>query len=79
MAMMNSQNARILSHLRIKSITPLEALKYAGTLRLSARIYELRDAGHDIRTEMVTVQNSRGERKRVARYKLVKEHVARPR
>ena len=73
MAMMNSQNARILSHLRIKSITPLEALKYAGTLRLSARIYELRDAGHDIVTEIVEVWNSRGERKRVARYKLRKE------
>ena len=68
-----SQNARILAHMKVAPITPLEALKYAGCLRLGARIYNLRDAGHDIRTEMVTVQNSRGERKRVARYRLIRE------
>ena len=74
-----SQNARILAHMKVAPITSLEALKYAGCLRLGARIFELRDAGHDIVTEIVEVWNSRGERKRVARYKLVKEHVARPR
>ena len=68
-----SQNARILAHMKVAPITPMEALKYAGCLRLGARIYDLRDAGHDIRTEMVTVQNSRGERKRVARYRLIRE------
>ena len=70
---MKSQNARILAHMKVAPITPLEALKYAGCLRLGARIYNLRDAGHDISTEMVTVQNSRGERKRVARYRLIRE------
>ena len=70
---MKSQNARILAHMKVAPITSLEALKYAGCLRLGARIYNLRDAGHDIRTEMVTVQNSRGERKRVARYRLIRE------
>ena len=70
---MKSQNARILAHMKIAPITQLDALKYAGCLRLGARIYDLRDAGHDIRTEMVTVQNSRGERKRVARYRLIRE------
>ena len=68
-----SQNARILAHMKVAPITQLDALKYAGCLRLGARIYDLRDAGHDIRTEMVTVQNSRGERKRVARYRLIRE------
>ena len=70
---MKSQCDRILAHLRIATITPLEALKYAGCLRLGARIYDLRDAGHRIDTEMVTVTNNRGERKRVARYKLIRE------
>lgn len=70
---MNSQNARILAHLRIAPITPLEALKYAGCLRLGARIWDLRDAGHQIDTEIVQVWNSRGERKRVAKYRLRKE------
>ena len=70
---MKSQNARILAHMKVAPITPLEALKYAGTLRLSARIYELRDAGHRIESEIVAVQNSRGERKRVARYRLIRE------
>ena len=68
-----SQNARILSHLRVSPITPLEALKYAGCLRLGARIFELRAAGHRIESEIVDVWNNRGERKRVARYKLVRE------
>ena len=70
---MKSQNARILAHMKIAPITQLDALKYAGCLRLGARIYNLRDAGHDIRTEMVAVQNSMGERKRVARYRLIRE------
>jgi hypothetical protein len=70
---MNSQNLRILEHLRIRTITPLEALKYAGCWRLGARIYDLRQEGHRIDTEIVHVWNRRGERKRVARYRLVKE------
>lgn len=45
-----SQREQILKHLNEKgSITPLDALRYYGCLRLSARIYELRKDGHDIR------------------------------
>ena len=70
---MKSQCVRILAHLRVAPITPLEALKYAGCWRLGARIWELREAGHRIDTEIVSVWNSRGERKRVAKYRLIKE------
>ena len=70
---MLSQNERILRHLRIATITPLEALKYAGCWRLGARIHDLRREGHKIDTEIVTVTNNRGEVKRVARYRLRKE------
>ena len=70
---MNSQTQRILAHLRITTITPLEALKYAGTLRLAARIMDLREYGHKIDTEIVAVTNNRGEVKRVAMYRLRKE------
>ena len=70
---MKSQNARILSHLRISPITPLEALKYARCMRLGARIYDLREYGHRIDSEIIDVWNDRGERKRVARYRLVRE------
>ena len=70
---MKSQTERILGHLRIAPITPLEALKYAGCWRLGARIYDLRKLGHKIDTEIVTVTNNRGEVKRVAMYRLRKE------
>ena len=70
---MKSQTERILGHLRIAPITPLEALKYAGCWNLAARIFDLREYGHRIDTEMVSVQNSRGEVKRVARYRLRRE------
>lgn len=32
-------------------ISPLEALREIGTFRLAARVRELREQGHDIRTE----------------------------
>ena len=37
---------------KFDSITPLEALTAFGCLRLSARIADLRDDGHDITTEI---------------------------
>jgi hypothetical protein len=70
---MKAQTERLLAHLRIAPITPLEALKYLGSLRCGARIHDLRQQGHKIRTERVAVSNSRGEIKYVARYHLEKE------
>lgn len=62
-----SQEAQIEQYLRAgNSITPLEALNKFGCFRLGARIKELRDAGLDIRTEMVRTLSG----KRVAEYSL---------
>lgn len=46
-----SQCKRILAYMQGHgSITPLEALEYCGSFRLSARIKNLRDAGYSIET-----------------------------
>lgn len=49
-------------------ITAFEALKMCGSLRLSGRIFELRESGYNIITRMVIRSG-----KRVAQYHLVKE------
>lgn len=62
-----SQEAQILAHLRSgHTLTPLEALDMFGCFRLGARIGELREAGLDIKTEIVRTSTG----KRVARYSL---------
>tara|TARA_B100000530_G_scaffold251873_1_gene165998 strand:+ start:27 stop:368 length:342 start_codon:yes stop_codon:yes gene_type:complete len=44
-----SQNDRILKHLKLgKTISPLEAMGVFGVYRLAARIFELRQDGHEI-------------------------------
>lgn len=61
-----SQEKLILQYLRSgATLTPLEGLNLFGSLRLSARIHQLRKK-HAIKTEMVVVAN----KKRVARYSL---------
>ena len=70
---MKSQNERVLKHLEVAgSITPLEAIQYMGCLRLGARIYDLKKMGHNIKTQLVTVTNRRGELCTVAKYHLIK-------
>lgn len=64
-----TQLEQILSHLRSAPITPMQALMDYGCFRLAARIRDLRDAGHEIHTEHVTL----GDDKRFARYTLIKE------
>lgn len=49
----STQTAQILAHLvQGRSITPIEALKIFGCLRLSARIYDLKKAGYKIKSRM---------------------------
>lgn len=63
-----SQEKQILIHLKTgKTINPLQALKEFGCFRLSARIRDAKDNGHNITTKMVLEGN-----KRFAEYKLVK-------
>lgn len=70
--MKSTQTQMILGHLKLfKAITPLEALEKYGCLRLGARILDLRDAGHNIRTEIIEVQ-SRNGKKHVAKYVLAR-------
>lgn len=64
-----SQSKIILAALKEgKDLTAFEALKLCGTLRLSGRIWDLRDQGYNIVTRMV-IRNG----KRVAQYHLVQE------
>ena len=49
-----TQNQQILKHLQDgNSITPMDALTLFGCFRLSARILDLRDQGHQIITNTV--------------------------
>lgn len=61
----NSQREAIRKHLKSgKSLTPLEALKQFGSLRLGARVWELKQEGMPIVKRMVEVRGG----KKVARY-----------
>lgn len=72
MAKKLTQNEKILNYLQThkKGISPLEALEKFGCLRLSGRVFELKDMGYDIVTNIETTTNSHGEIKRYARYSL---------
>lgn len=55
-----TQNAKILAHLQNGGrITSLSALDNFGCLRLSARIKDLRDRGHDIQSQFITVPSGK--------------------
>jgi hypothetical protein len=60
-----TQGQLVLRHLQKAPITPLEALKLYGVMRLASRINELRDAGHEIVTDTITRKG-----KRFAQYRL---------
>ena len=55
------------------SITSMEAFNYFNITRLSARIFNLRSAGHNIDTEQVEGKNAFGHYMRYARYRLIGE------
>jgi len=62
-----SQNKQILSYLLTgATINPITALELFGSFRLSARINNLRNDGHNIKTTMVY-----NGRKRWANYNLI--------
>ena len=70
--MISNQNGQVLRHLeRHGSITALEAVREYGILRLAARISDLKRAGNNITSELVTVNNADGTKTRVARYSLI--------
>ena len=66
-----SQEQQILSALKKgRRITPLDALSEFNCFRLGGRIYDLKQQGWNIKTDMV--QSSSG--KRFARYRLGRPH-----
>ncbi|WP_282091321.1 helix-turn-helix domain-containing protein [Epibacterium ulvae] len=65
----DTHNAKVLVHLQSgRSITQQEAFRKLGCFRLSARICELRKAGHSIQKQMIEVETSDGTSARVAEY-----------
>lgn len=66
-----SQNAIILKELQLgKKITSFGAIQKHGITRLAARISDLKDAGHKIKTTMRTVINRQGQHTNIAVYSL---------
>lgn len=64
-----TQNEKILLHMQTQgSITSMEAYEKYGCTRLSARIKDLRDEGHNIRTAFETSKNRYGDKVSYARY-----------
>lgn len=69
----NSQRAEIRRYLEDgNSLTALQALNHFGCARLASRIDELRQAGLNIETRWLRVQNRQGKWVRVAEYWLAK-------
>jgi hypothetical protein len=61
----------ILMHIKkYGSITHDEAAEEYGIKRLSARIYDLRDKGYKIKTDMLSCKNKMGRISNFARYSL---------
>ena len=64
----SSQKSRILEHMRTgNSITPVEALNLYGSLRLGARIAEIRSDGYTIHMKLVKDEKTG---KRYAQYSM---------
>jgi hypothetical protein len=62
----------VLNHLKSQPLTPLVALKKYGTMRLAAIVFNLRDEGHNIKTDIVNV-GTKSNTKYVAQYSLLKK------
>ena len=64
-----SQNKLLLAHLKTgASITGIEALKLYGCFRLPSRIWDLKQAGHNIVGKFIKTPSG----KRVMQYSLIK-------
>ena len=68
-----SQNEKILKYMQThkNGITGKQAYKYAHSMNLAQRIYDLRQRGYDITDDFVIVKNDFGETYRVKQYRLV--------
>ena len=57
------------------SITPLEAMRDLGIMRLASRIAEMKKSGLNIKSEMVSVATRNGGRTHIARYSWADDNV----
>ncbi len=65
-----TQRERVLALLKAgRCLSAIDALRLVGTNRLAARVFELREAGHDIRRRLVRVRTRDGHA-RIAIYYL---------
>lgn len=76
--MSRNQNDQLLAALKVKAMTALEIWQELGIARASARVYDLREQGFDIRSEEISVRNRHGERCRVALYSLAQQRQLLP-
>jgi len=67
------QESMVLARLRRGPLTPLQALKELGVMRLAAVVYRLKALGWDIHTEDMTAECRGGRSARVARYHLTND------
>ena len=66
-----TQNDRILDYMhKYGGITPLDAMRDLGVMRLASRISDMRSLGYPIIDEWVTVENRWGEKTKVKCYRL---------
>lgn len=66
-----TQNERILTYIeKHGGITPFEALRKLGVMRLASRISDLKKQGYPITGKLVKFKNRYGETCRVKRYTL---------
>ena len=66
-----SQKERILKYLQSgKPLTSMQAINWWGVTRIGARVWELRDEGHNITTTMKAVKTRDGKKTMVASYQL---------
>lgn len=66
-----TQCEKILNYIRLNgSITPLDALREFGCMRLASRINDLKNQGYDIIMKMESSKNRYGDTVRFARYTL---------
>lgn len=69
------QNDRLLAALQARPMTALEIWQELGIARASARVFDLREEGHDILSTDITVRNREGEPCRVALYQLASDQL----
>lgn len=66
-----TQCEKILAYIQENgSITPLDALREFGCMRLASRVNDLKRAGYVIISEMETNQNKYGDTVKYARYRM---------